>query len=145
MVSARKPKSVVIPGGLGGQDMVTTARQAHGHIANKCIIDIYEIIERMAARTANPELFKKRMALHFNLPTCASDYSRRKQMEVALDKWKKFEHDFNAHLDANGYAKVLLPAGKIVSTVEQIAHTAWDRDSSMSIHEGWKRHPPDSA
>ena len=124
MVSAKKPRLVVIPGGLGGQDLVTTARQAHRDVASKCIIEIYEIIERMATKTADPELFKKRMAKHFNMPACQDDKRRRDQMEVALDKMKKFEEDLNAHLRANGYSDKPLPAEKIVSTVEQIAHTA---------------------
>jgi len=144
MVSARKTKLVVIPGGLGGQDLVTTARQAHRDKASRCIIEIYEIIERMAAKAEDPELFRKRMALHFNMPACQDDKRRRDQMEVALDKMMKFEEDFNAHLRANGYSGKPLPAEKIISTVEQIAHSAWSGFIQV-FHGRRNSSPPDSA
>jgi len=142
MVSVRKPRLVVIPGGLGGEDMVTTAKQAHRDAASRCILDIYEIIERMAAKTADPELFKTRMAKHFNMPTCQNEKRRRDQMEVALDKMKKFEEDFNAHLRANGFD--VLPMEKIVSTVEYIAHSAWSGFRHV-FHGRRFTIPPDSA
>ncbi len=142
MVSVRKPRLVVIPGGLGSQDIVTTVRQAHRDAASRCIIEIYEIIERMAAKAADPELFKKRIARHFNLPGCRDDKKRRDQMEAALGKMRKFEEDFNAHIRANGFD--VLPAEKIISTVEQIAHSAWS--GFMPVCHGRRNpSPPDSA
>lgn len=146
MVEDRKPRLMLIQGGLSGegQGMVSKARQAHRDVAAKCILDIHEIIDRMAGRTANPELFKERMNTHFNMPTTPDDKKRRDQMEGALSKMMAFEDAFDAHLGANGYPLGKpLPEEKIISTVEHIAQSAWS--GFMRVSEGWKQHPPDSA
>jgi hypothetical protein len=146
MVEDRKPRFAVIPGGLSepGKGMISPARQAHRDIASKYILDIHVIIDRMAGRTANPVLFKERMAKHFNMPTTPDDKKRRDQMEGALTKMMAFEDAFDAHLGANGYPPGKpLPEEKIVSTVEYIAHSAWS--GFMRVSEGWKRPPPESA
>ncbi|MDD2655707.1 MAG: hypothetical protein PHQ80_03505 [Candidatus ainarchaeum sp.] len=146
MVEDKRPKFAVIPGGLSeaGKGMISPARQAHRDFASKCILDIHGIIDRMAGRTANPELFKERMKRHFNMPTTPDDRERRGQMEGALTKMLAFEDAFNAHLGANGYPPGKpLPKEKIVSTVEHIAQSAWS--GFRRISEGWKRPPPDSA
>ncbi|MFA5412186.1 MAG: hypothetical protein WC350_02470 [Candidatus Micrarchaeia archaeon] len=143
MVEDRKPKFAVIPGGLEPKGLKSKARQAHRDIAAKCILDIHEIRDRMAKRVADPELFNEEFKKYFNTPTTTSDLERRRQMEVALEKWLKFEEDFYAHLNANGYRSILLPAEKIAATVKHIADTAWV--GFRPVFHGRKPTPPDSA
>lgn len=145
MVEPKKLKFAVIPGGLSEQDMKSAARRAHSETAARCALEIHEIIERMAARTANPELFRERMVpRHFNMPITPDAKKRREQLEVALDKMRKFEEDFDAYRSANGFRAILLPEEKIVSTVEHIAQSAWS--GFRPIYHGRKSFPPpDSA
>lgn len=135
MVNQRRPHLSLIPGAMDAGEKMSPARRARREAVARCIIEVHEIIERMAARTEDQKLFKTRFARHFNPPTCRDENSRRRQMEVALDKVRKFEEEFNAHLRANGFD--VLPAEKIVSTVEQIAHSAWQ--GFRHVFEGWRQ------
>jgi hypothetical protein len=142
MVEVKKPKLTLVPGEQAGK-MRGAATKAHGDVATRCMLDIYAIRDRMAGRTADPELFKKEFDKYFNPPTTKSDLERKRQMEVARDKWLKFEDEFNARLGADGYRSIPLPAEKIATTVKHIADTAWQ--GFRPIREGWNQHPPDSA
>lgn len=145
MVEDRKPRFAVIPGGLSepGKGMRSAARKAHGEAAARCILTIEEIRDRMAARTADAGLFREEFKKYFNPPTTSNDLERKRQMEAALEKWLKFEEDFYAHLNANGYRNILLPAEKIAATVKHIADTAWV--GFRPVFHGRKPTPPESA
>jgi hypothetical protein len=145
MVEPKERKFAVIPGGLSGpgKGMRSATIRAHRDIAAKCMLEIYEIRDRMAARTADPELFKAEFAKYFGPPTTSNDLEKKRQMEAALEKWLKFEEDFYAHLNANGYRSIPLPAEKIAATVKHIADTAWT--GFRHVFHGRKPTPPESA